>query len=74
MTRFMLGLAVGLGLAGTIALAGDLYDRQGNPSAPRGSVQQFDYFRGRQQQLDVQALRREADRQRLERQVHPCAK
>lgn len=34
MRTFLLGLTVGLGLAGTLALADDLYDRQGNVRAP----------------------------------------
>lgn len=73
MKTFLLGLTVGLGLAGTIALAG-MYDQQGQPSAPRGSIQQFEYFRGRQQQLDIQHMREQQDRDRLNRQVNPCAK
>lgn len=72
MKLFLCGLAVGLGLAGTIALAGDLYDRKGNPAAPSGLIQQYDYYRQRQQQLDIGAMRREADRQRLEHQGNPC--
>lgn len=74
MKTFLLGLTVGLGLSAIAAQAGSLYDRNGQPAAPRGSVQEFDYFRNRQQQIDIGAMRREADRQRLERQVNPCAK
>ena len=73
MKQFGLGLVVGSILTASLGLAG-IYDKSGQPAAPRGSVQQFDYFRERQQQLDVQALRRESDRQRAERQSHPCDK
>jgi len=72
MRIFLLSLTVGLGLAGTIALAGDLYDRQGNVKAPAGSVQQFDYFRSRQQHLDIGAMRRQMERDRLNQAVRPC--
>lgn len=72
MRQFIGGIIVGAVMTGSLGLAG-MYDQKGQPSAPRGSVQQFDYFRERQQQLDVQALRREADRQRLDRsQKKPC--
>jgi hypothetical protein len=74
MIRFISGVMVGMALSGTVALAGSLYDSKGNPAGPRGSIQQLDYFRNRQQQLDVQHLRRQADRQRLEHRVNPCAK
>jgi hypothetical protein len=72
MTRFICGVMVGMAVSGTLALAGPLYDREGSPAGPRGSIQQFDYFRQRQQQLDVQHLRQQADRQRTER--IPCGK
>lgn len=74
MKQFSIGLIVGVVLSGSVGVAG-MYDKSGNPAAPRGSVQQFDYFRQRGQQLDIQALRREADRQRSERsQGRPCEK
>jgi len=73
MKQFGLGLVVGSILTASLGLAG-IYDKSGQPAAPRGSVQQSDYFRERQQQLDIQALRRESDRQRAERQLHPCDK
>jgi hypothetical protein len=40
-------------LTGTAGGAGNLYDSKGNMQAPRGSTQQFDYFRQRQQWLDL---------------------
>lgn len=75
MKQFSIGLIVGVVLSGSVGLADNLYDRNGQPAAPRGSIQQQDYFRQRGQQLDVEALRREADRQRAERTlVKPCDK
>ena len=71
MRKFVGGVIVGIVLSGSLGLAQNLYDRNGQPAAPRGSIQQQDYFRSRQQQLDVGALRRQADR---ERAAAPCAK
>lgn len=65
MRQFIGGIIVGVVMTGSIGLAG-MYDRQGAPSAPRGSVQQSDYFRQRGQQLDIQHMREQADRARLE--------
>lgn len=72
MTQFMLGVIVGTLLTGSLGIAG-MYDSKGNPAGPPGSIQSFDYYRQRQQQLDVGAMRREADRQRLDRKLgKPC--
>jgi hypothetical protein len=73
MRNFLCGLIVGLGLSGSVVLAGNLYDPQGNLRAPAGSQQQYDYFRQRQQQLDIGALRRHAEEDRAAGRV-PCAK
>ena len=64
MKQFMLGVLVGASVMASLAGAGNPYDRSGQPAAPRGSIQQYDYFRQRQQQLDVGALRRQADQQK----------
>lgn len=72
MNQFMLGVVLGSCLTGGLGVAGGLYDRQGNPSGPAGSIQQFDYFRGRQQQLDVQAMRRQLEQARANRGGIPC--
>lgn len=72
MKQFILGVLIGASLMASLGVAG-MYDKSGAPSAPRGSVQQFDYFRERQQQLDVQALRRQADQDRAAGRV-PCGK
>lgn len=74
MRNFVGGVIVGVLFSASVGLAG-MYDKSGNSAAPRGSIQQQDYFRQRGQQLDIQALRREADRQRSERsQGRPCEK
>lgn len=74
MRNFVGGVIVGIVFSASLGLAGSLYDKSGNPAAPRGSIQQQDYFRQRGQQLDIQHMRQQADRERLERQVNPCAK
>ena len=66
MRNFIVGILVGSALTGSLGLAGTFYDRGGQPVAPSGSVQQFDYFRGRQQALDLNAMRRN--------QEEPCAR
>lgn len=79
MTHFALGIIVGSLLTASLGLAaGTLYNPSGQPSAPAGSVQQFDYFRQRQLFLDAGAMRRmqEDDHRRAERErlSKPCAK
>lgn len=74
MRLFVLGMLVGSVVTGTVVGAGTFYDSKGNVKAPRGSVQQYDYFRQRQQQLDIKHMREQQDRQALERRLgkHPC--
>lgn len=74
MKRFAFGLIVGSILTGSLGVAGTFYDRDGQPNAPRGSIQSFDYFRQRQQFLDIQAMRRQADQDQLSHMTNPCAK
>lgn len=75
MGNFVGGVLVGVVLSASLGLASGLYDRQGNPTGPRGSVQQFDYFRQRQLQLDVGALRRQAEQgQGRLNMATPCEK
>jgi hypothetical protein len=47
---------------------------KGNVAAPGGSQQQFDYFRERQQQLDIGHIRKQMDKQELDRKLgkNPC--
>ena len=70
MTNFILGVIVGGVLTTTLVQAGRFYDSNGNVKAPSGSIQQFDYFRQRQQYIDIGHLREQADRNRLT----PCAR
>ena len=70
MKNLILGILIGSALTGTVVCAGTFYDQAGKPSAPSGSVQQFDYFRQRQQFLDLGAMRRNSDAMR----VDPCAR
>lgn len=58
MKQFTFGLLLGTLLTGTVGFAANFYDNNGHPSAPSGSVQQFDYFRQRQLFLDQSAIRR----------------
>lgn len=71
MNQLILGIILGSVLTGTLALAGSFYDSKGQPAAPRGSIQQFDYYRQRQQFLDLNAIRRAQEQARGE---NPCAR
>ncbi len=74
MKHFIFGILIGSAITGTAVGAGNLYDSKGNVQAPRGSVQQYDYFRQRQQWLDVENMRKQMDKQELDRKLgkHPC--
>ncbi len=72
MKHFISGVILGIVMTASLGLAGNLYDRNGQPAAPRGSIQQYDYFRQRQQQLDIGAMREQADEERLRRIGKPC--
>jgi hypothetical protein len=74
MKRFILGALFGSLITGGLSLAGSLYDSKGNVRAPSGSTQQFDYFRQRQQQLDIKHMREQLDREALDRKLgkSPC--
>jgi hypothetical protein len=73
MKLFIVGLVVGSALTASMGLAGQFYNSKGEPSGPAGSIQQYDYFRQRGAYLDLQALRRQADRQRVEGRLgKPC--
>jgi len=74
MKQFTVGILVGSLITGTVAGAGKLYDSKGNVKAPSGSQQQFDYFRQRQQQLDIGHMRKQMDQQELDRRLgkNPC--
>jgi hypothetical protein len=74
MKQFTLGILFGSLITGTVVGAGSLYDSKGNVAAPRGSQPQFDYFRQRQQQLDIEHMRDQMDKQQLDRKLgrNPC--
>lgn len=74
MRQFILGILVGSLVTGTVVGAGTFYDSKGNANAPAGSVQQFDYFRQRQQWLDLQHMRQQMDQQERDRKLgkNPC--
>jgi hypothetical protein len=74
MRQFILGMVLGSVVTGTVVGAGSLYDSKGNVQAPRGSAQQYDYFRQRQQWLDIQNMRKQMDRSQLDQKggKKPC--
>jgi len=71
MKQFLVGVLVGSALTATVGLAGNFYDSKGQPNAPAGSIQSFDYFRQRQLFLDQSAIRR-AQEESLRH--NPCAR
>jgi len=74
MKHFALGIILGSLLTGTLAGAARFYDSKGQPNAPTGSVQQFDYFRQRQQYLDLNAIRRNQEEALRHERLNPCGK
>jgi len=74
MKPFILGAILGSLFTGGWALAGTLYDSKGQPAAPRGSIQQFDYFRQRQLFIDQAATRRAAEEMARQQRINPCGK
>jgi hypothetical protein len=69
MRQFILGCLVGSILMGAVSV---LAEKDSLGRSPQ--QQQFDYFRQRQQQLDIQHMRQLMDRQALERNLYrkPC--
>ncbi len=74
MKHFMLGVLTGSLLTGSFGLAGTFYDGKGQPNAPAGSIQQFDYFRERQQFLDLGAMRRNQEEALRQQRLNPCVR
>jgi hypothetical protein len=74
MKHFVLGVLAGSLLTGTLVGAGQFYDSKGNVSAPRGSTQQFDYFRQRQFFLDQGAMRRHSEEMLRQQKTNPCGR
>jgi hypothetical protein len=63
------GVLLGSLVTGTVVEAGSLYDSKGNVKAPSGSQQQFDYFRQRQQQIDIGNMLKQMEQQELRPQA-----
>lgn len=74
MKQFALGILVGSLLTASLGVAGQFYNNQGQPSAPARSIRQFDYFRQRQQALDLNAMRRNQEEQMRQQRLYPCAR
>ncbi len=74
MKQLMLGLVLGSVVTGGLVDAARLYDSNGQPSAPAGSIQQQDYFRQRQQWLDVTAMRRTQEEALRQQRLSPCVR
>lgn len=74
MKQFILGTILGSLVTGGISLAGTVYDSNGQPAVPRGSIQQFDYFRQRQLFIDQAAMRRAAEEMARQQRINPCGK
>lgn len=74
MTNFILGVIVGSLFTSSIGMAGQFYNSSGSPKAPTGSIQQYDYFRQRQQYLDLNAMRRNQEEALRHERVNPCGK
>ena len=75
MRNFMLGIILGSFLTGGLGFAdSSFYNGKGQLSAPRGSQQQYDYYRQRQQFLDIAATRQAAQQLAQDTRLHPCGK
>ena len=75
MRNFIFGIIAGSLMSAVVAGAGSqLYNNHGAVQAPSGSQQQFDYFRQRQQFLDLGAIREQGNKQHLDSLHHPCGK
>lgn len=73
MKNLMLGILIGSCLTAGVGVAQELYNRDGNIQAPRGSVQQYDFFRQRGAFLDLQKMRENSDRDRINGMMNmPC--
>lgn len=82
MRNFLLGLMAGLIIAaGGVEAGSKIYGGKSNPGGPQ--IPQYDYFRQRQQWLDINSLRRQSDRAAAEAEAAkkyspylnaPCAK
>jgi len=76
MKQFILGVILGSALTAMAgAWAGTFYNDKGAPASPRGSVEQFDYFRACGLALDIGRIERGQQQERFERlTTKPCAR
>ena len=74
MYQLLLGIILGSIFTTGLVGAGNFYNSHGQPAAPSGSVQQFDYFRERQQQLDIGAMRRQQEEYLRQQRLAPCGR
>lgn len=77
MRNFILGIVLGSLLTGGLGLAASgTWGSKGLPGSqgPSGSQAQYDYFRQRQQWLDLRALRQQMAEERMQQMTRPCAK
>lgn len=74
MKTFALGIILGSLLTGTMAGAARFYDDHGQPAAPSGSIQEFDYFRARQSFIDVGNMRRAQEEHMRQQRLNPCGR
>jgi hypothetical protein len=74
MRNFIFGFILASLLTGSLGLAGSFYDSTGQPNAPTGSIQQFDYFRQRQFFLDQGALRKNSEEMLRQQKLNPCGR
>ena len=72
MRNLLLGIIIGSALTGTVVGAQNFYTPGGKPSAPTGSVQQYDYFRFRQQMIDINQMNQRAKDAAANRFASPC--
>jgi hypothetical protein len=56
------GIILGSLMTGGLVAAGTFYDSKGKPNVPSGLIQQMDYFRFRQQMIDINAMRRQVEK------------
>ena len=74
MRNLMLGILIGSCLTTGLGMAQSYYDSNGELSAPRGSQQQMDYYRQRQQYTDLGTIRELNNQMRLRELMNPCGK
>jgi hypothetical protein len=70
MRTLIVGILLGSLITASVGIAGNFYNSKGQPAAPSGSIQQFDYFRQRQLFIDQNHIRQNTDALKS----NPCAR